>query len=162
MAKQKVRGVSDVVRRIALVRREFALVATDADYAKLIKDRVLRRFDKAVDPDDVPWKKLADSTVRIKTKAGYSQPDRPLKATLALRRAIDVIKGRADGLFASATGAGFRIAVTDPDASEYGRWQNNGSHAAGIPARRFLGVGASDVRALRDMARRRMVKATKG
>jgi len=50
------------------------------------------------------------------------------------------------------TGAGIRIGITDPDIATYGVVQNRGNGR--VPARRFLGIGRLDVKAVDSKLRR--------
>ena len=113
--------------------------------------RTLERFDREVDPDGTPWKPLAPATVIIKRRLGFGHKGK-LKRTEALRRSIRVIRGGLGTVYTN-TGAGFRIGVDDPKVVEYARVQNSGADR--IPARRFLGIGRLDVKAVDSLLRRK-------
>lgn len=158
MAQSPVRGSQRLKRRLDIIRQSAADVVADRDNAikNLLLRRNLERFDRGVDPDEVAWEPLQNATVRKKARLGYPTPERPLFATGFLRKSIGIIRGNAT--FAVATGAGFRIGITNPDAG-YGRFHQQGS---GVPQRRFLGINSKDVKAVDALIRRAIIRATKG
>jgi len=69
------------------------------------------------------WPKLAASTVKEKTRRGYSPPDKPLLRTGVMRRSIH---GEGDAL----------VAIVRADAPA--KWQERGTRNKHVPARPFL------------------------
>jgi hypothetical protein len=130
---------------------------------KLLLKRVKARFNRGVDADGVKWPPLEPATKRRKSSSKHQNP---LKRTGTLYDAIKVIQGTHAGLFASATGAGFRIGVSDPEAAEYGRLMNNGFYHVRakrmIQPRRFLGVGELDRKAVDSALRAIILRSTIG
>lgn len=150
-----VKGSEKLAARIATVRRNLNLPDLTEGISVLLLRRTLDRFDAGVDPDGKPWTPLKPSTLRIKRRLGYGHKGM-LKRTESLRRAIRVIRGGAGTVYTN-TGAGFRIGVDDPKVAEYARIQNSGSE--NIPARRFLGIGRLDVKAVDSYLRRKAQQA---
>lgn len=142
-----VRGAERVRRRIATITANTQIALNSGLLESLLLRRVKERFLRGVDADGRPWPPLRPSTVR--RKKGKAAP---LQRSGDLFKAIAVIRGSNQGTFASATGAGFRIGIEDPEIAEYARLMNNGFwHARAkrmIPPRRFLGVGALDRKAV--------------
>jgi len=145
-----VRGADKLRDRIARIRRTAALPPLTEEVGALILRRTLQRFDSEVTPDGIPWAPLSDATLkRRKKNFGGSKI---LVNTRDLRNSIRRVVGGL-GSFAINTGGGFRIGIQDPDIAEYARVQNNGTGR--IPARRFLGIAALDVRAVDSLMRRK-------
>jgi hypothetical protein len=105
------------------------------------------------DPDEKPWEPLSPETIRTKGQKGMSRPEHPLFATGFMRKSIGVIRGQS--VIAVASGAGFKIGITDNKAG-YGRFHQLG---IGVVQRRFLGINAKDVKAVDSLLRRAMLKA---
>lgn len=144
-------GAAKLKQRIATIRAALTLPAFSTEIANLIRRRTLDRFDAERDPDNRPWVALAPATIDIKRRLGYGGKGK-LKRTEALRNAIRIIRGGAGSIFTN-TGAGFRIGVQDPKIAAYGKVQNEGDGK--IPARRFLGIGRLDVKAVDALLRRK-------
>ena len=106
-------------------------------------------------PNGVAWPRLADSTI-----ARGRDTRRKLFETGALSRSIVVIKDTLNNALYTNTGAGFRIGVKATGRNfkgrspgEYARIQNEGgwsgrNNASWIPARRYLGIGPDDKKAM--------------
>lgn len=145
-----VRGAERLKQRIETIRTRLALPALTNEIGELLLRRTLDRFDRAVDPDGRPWKPLSPATLRRKSAAGYAGKG-SLKRTETLRKSIRIIKSNAGATFIN-TGAGARIGVTG-EAEARARVHQYGSRT--VPARRFLGVGALDVKSTDSFLRRR-------
>lgn len=152
-----VRGHEQLSRRIATIRRNLGLPAMVDEIGKLLHRRHLERFDREVDPNYVPWVELSPATLAIKRRLGYGHKGK-LQRTGALRSAIRIIRGGLGTVYTN-TGAGLRIGVEDPRIAEYARDQNEGTSR--IPARRFLGIGALDVKAVDSLMRRKAAALNK-
>jgi phage gpG-like protein len=157
MAEQVVRGATRLKRRLDTIRKAAREVVTDQDggIKSLLIRRNLERFDRAVNPDEIPWEPLDDSTVRRKAGKGFAKPNQPLFATGTLRKSIGVIRG-GSAVIAVSSGAGFRIGIANQEA-DYGRFHQLG---IGVPERKFLGINAKDVKAVDSLLRRAMIRAT--
>lgn len=146
-----VKGADKLRQRVATIRRNLNLPAMTEEIAGLLVLRTLRRFDRQVTPDEVPWKPLSEATLMDKRRKGFA--DKPsLRRTDALRSSIKAIRGGLGATFIN-TGAGSRIGVDDPNIAKYATAQNKGTKK--IPARRFLGLGALDIRAVDSLMRRK-------
>lgn len=148
---QFVRGAERLAQRIATIRARCALPPLVDEIGGLLLDRTRKRFLAEVDPDNVPWKPLAEVTLRRKAQEGYGAEQKLVRKG-AMRDAIKLIRGRVDGGMFTNTGAGVRIGITDPDIAKYGLVQNRGSR--NVPRRRFLGIGRLDVKAVDSKLRR--------
>lgn len=151
---QFVRGAERLGRRIATIRRTLNLPDLTDEIGQLLLNRTLRRFKAEVTPDGIPWEPLKESTIRRKRQLGYGDRQK-LQRTDDMRSAIRLIRGGITGAMFTNTGAGVRIAITDPKIAEYARVQNRGSYDGRIPARRFLGIGRLDVKAVDSFLRRK-------
>lgn len=148
-----VNGAAKLSRRIATIRERLGVGAMTEGIGNLLLERTLRRFDQEVDPDGKPWQDLAPATIMIKRRLGYGNKGK-LKRTETLRNSIDIVKGSVSGAVFTNTGAGVRLGVKGGSkVAAYGRAQNYGTER--IPARRFLGIGALDVKAVDSFMRRR-------
>lgn len=180
MPKQFVRGAEKIQRRIKTIRERtvFNLDAAVADAAANLVLRIKKRFLLGEAPNGSPWAPLAESTIQRKKYA----PTRPeyrnagqgakLLRTRSLYDSINVIRGSHAGLFAITTGAEARIGVNPDDAkatyegdagkiSKYGRFLQTGFiHISGtqVPARRWLGLNANDVKSVDNILRSRIRK----
>lgn len=148
---QFVRGAERLAQRIATIRTRCALPPLVEEIGGLLLERTRKRFAAEQDPDGRPWKPLAEVTLRRKEQLGYGDAQKLVRKG-ALRDAIQLIRGRADGGMFTNTGAGVRIGITDPEIAEYARVQNKGNRH--IPSRRFLGIGRLDVKAVDSKLRR--------
>lgn len=88
-----------------------------------------------------------------------------MNRTGRLRGAIGVLGGAGGTGFGVVTGAGFRIGVRSQNISDgtrtinpalYGKVHHQGNKH--VPQRRFLGIGALDVKAVDSLLRREMNK----
>lgn len=163
---QFVRGAERLSQRIATIRAKLSLPVMTEQIGDLLLKRTQARFDRQVDPDGMAWKPLAEYTLRRKQQEGYGSKN-ILVRTEALRKAIKLIRGRADGTIFTNTGAGVRIGI-DPKAvsvvptkkgsrtervADYAIVHQKGSK--NVPKRRFLGIGRLDVKAVDTFLRRR-------
>lgn len=149
-----VRGAERLKRRIESIRRKTALPPLTDEIGGLLLKRTMERFDRQVDPDGKPWRPLAPATVLRRRQLGLG-PEPKLVRTRALRDSIKLIRGSVPGSTYTNTGAGVRIGIEDPEIAEYGAVQNRGDKAGRIPARRFLGIGRLDVKAVDSLLRRK-------
>lgn len=147
-----VRGAQRLGQRIASIRAAYALPPLVDEISALLLKRTLERFDREVDPDNRPWRPLTAYTLQRREKEGYG-PGPILQRTKTLRSSIRVIRGAAVGATYANTGAGSRIGVDDPETVQRAAVHNKGS--AHIPARRFLGIGRLDVKAVDSLLRRK-------
>lgn len=153
------RGAEKIRRRIQAIQAGTAVALNPDNLENLLVRRIKQRFDRAVDADGRAWPPLAERTVLLKKNAAHQDP---LKRTGLMYDSIRRIrKGSADK-FAVSTGAGFRIGVDNEVASVYARLMNNGFfHVRAkrwIPARRFLGIGELDRKAVDNHLRRYIIR----
>lgn len=146
-----VRGAAKLSARIASIRRGVNLPDMTREIGDLILKRTLTRFDKEQDPDGVAWKPLSPVTIETKRRKGYGGKGK-LKRTEGLRNAIRIIRGGRGTVYTN-TGAEVRIGVEDSKIAPRARAQNAGTPT--IPARRFLGIGRLDVKAVDSLLRRK-------
>lgn len=147
-----VHGAARLSQRIETIRRNLALPVLTNEIGELLLRRTMDRFDREVDPDGTPWQELAATTIAAKRRQGYGNKGK-LVRTSKLRNSIKMIRGSNAGTIFTNTGAGVRIGIADPEVVQYARIQNNGNRTT--PARRFLGVGRLDVKAVDSFLRRR-------
>lgn len=147
-----VNGATKLKQRIATIRERLGVPAMTQEIGELLLARTLRRFDQEVDPDGVKWVALSPVTVVIKRRLGYGGKGK-LKRTENLRKSIQLLRGSVSGSVFTNTGAGVRIGIPDGKQADIGRVQNYGDGR--IPARRFLGIGALDVKSVDSFLRRR-------
>lgn len=154
MAKDtsQVRGAEKLSKRLNTIRTALALPPLMDEIGALLLRRTRERFRQEITPDYEPWAALKPATLRRKQAEGYGDKQK-LERTGAMFKAIQVIKGRADGGTFINTGAGFRLGITDPEIAAYARVQNRGNSR--IVARRFLGIGRLDIRAVDSLLRRK-------
>lgn len=148
-----VRGATKLKATIEHIREELFLPKMTEEIGQFILRRTLVSFDHAEDPDGRPWAPNALSTLR-RRRVGI------LNVTGALRNAIQLIRGSNVGTLAINTGAGVRIGISDPEQQRIGRYQQYGTKT--IPARRFLGIGAEDIKSVDNYLRRKGEKAIDG
>lgn len=146
-----VNGAERLAQRIRTIRNKLGLPPLTDEIGDLLLSRTLRRFDQEVDPDGNAWEALSPVTIQIKLRLGY--PLRKLVRTRTMRDSIQKIRGAAAGATFSNTGAGVRIGIPAGKTADVARIQNYGNSK--IPARRFLGVGRLDVKAVDSFLRRR-------
>ena len=146
-----VRGADRLQRRIAAIRRSINLPEMTNEIGTLIYARTMRRFDREVDPDEKPWPELKEDTRKRKIREGLGVR-KMLVASGDLRRSIKLIRGGLGTTFFN-TGAGVRIGVEDKKVAQYARVHQQG--LGEIPARRFLGIGRLDIKAVDSLLRRK-------
>lgn len=160
MISGRVLGSQKVRAKLAAVRAEVPDLLNRDRLASFLIRRMQDNFGKQADPNGTPWPKHSPKT----------RPGPILKKSGSLRKSIARIDGNPRGIFASATGAGFRIGITSithfevykrgggrtVDTAEYGPLHQQGK---GIPKRRFIGLGPTDQKAIADLLRREMRKA---
>lgn len=148
-----VRGAAKLSQRIKTIQASLTLPSMVDDITNLILARTLRRFDRQVDPDENKWEPLKESTISVKKRLGFG--DKPsLVRTRKMRDAIHRIRSSLGSTY-FRTGASSLIGIDDPEIAEYAKVQNKGYKPHNIPARRFLGIGALDVRAVDSLMRRK-------
>ncbi len=152
---QYTRGVAKLSQRIKTIRANIDLPDLTADIGALLLRRTKDRFNREIDPDYVRWQELAPLTLLRKRQGGYADKGK-LKRTEQLFKSIHIIKGRVTGSVFTNTGASLRIGIDDPNEVEKAAAQNYGTPR--IPARRFLGIGRLDVKAVDGLMRRRAAK----
>jgi len=148
-----VRGAEKLGRRVATIRANLNLPSMVDEIGNLLLQRTLRRFDQEVDPDGNRWAALKESTILRRRQMGLG-PSPKLVRTRDMRDAIKLIKGGIQGAIFTNTGAGVRIGIDDEEIAKYGRAQNYGVPGR-IVARRFLGIGRLDVKAVDSLLRRK-------
>lgn len=146
-----VRGADKLQTRIATIRRSLKLAALTDEMGQILLKRTLDRFEREVDPNGIAWTALKDSTLRRKAYLGYGNKKK-LQRSGKLKDSIRVIRGGAGSTFTN-TGAGLRIGIENPEVALYGKIQNTGNGR--IRARRFLGIGALDIKAVDALLRRK-------
>jgi phage gpG-like protein len=146
-----VRGADKLQARIATIRQNLQLPILIEEVGQLLLRRTLDRFENEVDPDGKSWVPLKETTLRRKAYAGYGSKKK-LQRTGKLKSSIRVIRGGSGTTFTN-TGAGLRIGIENPEVAVYGKIQNTGNNR--IRARRFLGIGALDVKAVDSLLRRK-------
>lgn len=145
-------GAEKLKRRIATITASLALPAMMNEIGELLLRRTLRRFDAEVDPDNQKWKPLASETLQRRKRSGGYEGKKILVQTGEMRKAIDIIRGGAGSVYTN-TGAGVRIGIQDEEIAVRGRVHNSG--LGGIPQRRFLGIGKTDIGSVDQFLRRR-------
>lgn len=157
-----VHGAERVRRRIQSIQRATQVALHSGLLENLLLQRIKERFRRGVDADGKPWPALKDTTTKRKS---YQYDGKgPLFRTGDLFRAIQIIQGTNEGSFAVSTGAGFRIGISgdNEDIAEYARAQNYGffhyRSLKRVPARRFLGIGELDRKAVDSLLRRVIIK----
>lgn len=145
-------GAARLSRRIATLRSRLSLPPLMAEIGALLHKRTMERFARQISPTYQPWAELKPATLRRKAALGFGAKQK-LERTGALKKAIQVIRGRADGGTYINTGAGFRIGIVDPEIALYARVLNDGNGR--IVGRRFLGIGPLDIKAVDSLLRRR-------
>lgn len=148
-----VSGAQKLRQRIRTISQNLALPVLTEEIGDLLYMRTMRRFRAEVDPDGRAWADLAPATLRRKESMGLADTQK-LERKGYMMAAIKKIAGNApEGTFFN-TGAGVRIGITDPGIAQYARAQNKGVRGR-IPARRFLGIGRLDVKAVDSFLRRK-------
>lgn len=144
-----VQGAAKLSRRIATIRARLNLPQLTNEVTDLLLKRTDRRFETQTDPDGRPWPALKPSTIKRKAREGTKRG--ALQRTGKLRASIKRVRAAAGATFIS-TGAEARIGIEDPEVAAYARRHQQGF---GVPVRRFLGVGALDVKAVDSLLRRK-------
>lgn len=147
-----VRGAERLGRRIDTIRARLGLPLLVEETTQLLLKRVKDRFKREIDPDYRAWKELLPQTLRRKKRDGTAN-EQKLVRTGSMRDAIRIIRTGTLGTTFLNTGAGLRIGIEEPEIAEYARAQNQGSST--IVARRFLGIGRLDVKAVDSLLRRK-------
>lgn len=145
-----VQGAARLSQRIATIRSRLSLPQLTDEVGDLLLRRTDRRFETETDPDGRPWTPLKESTKKRKAADGLGEK-KILQRTGAMRKAIKKVRALAGSTFIN-TGAGVRIGIEDPEIASYARRHQQGF---GMPVRRFLGVGAADVKAVDSLLRRK-------
>lgn len=156
---QFVRGAARLSRRIDTIRTRYTLPPLVKEIGALLLKRTKDRFAKEITPDYTPWAALKPSTLRRKAAEGFGE-ERKLVRRGKLRDAIKIIAGGVGSTFVN-TGAGIRIGIDDPEISSYARRLNDGTPGR-MTARRFLGIGALDIRAVDSLLRRKAAQLEAG
>ncbi len=158
---KQVKGGDALKKRLRTVQQNTKSALTDGRILKFILQRNLDRFRLGVDPDNVPWKPLAQSTILRKRRAQRTgealrgSGSRILVRSGAMFRNIKILSGAIPGGLGVATGFGGRIGIADPDIAAYARLHQSGR---GRPRRRFLGVSLADRKAVDSMLRRAIIR----
>lgn len=158
---RQVKGGTALKKRLRTIQENTKNALADKRVLNYILQRNLERFRLGVDPDGVPWKPLAQSTILRKRRAQRTgealrgSGSRILVRTGAMFRNIKVLAGAVSGGLGVATGYGGRIGIADPDIAEYARLHQSGR---GRPRRRFLGVSLADRKAVDSMLRRAIIR----
>lgn len=162
MITGRVLGSQQVKAKLATVRAKLPTLLTRQRLGDYLVRRMKENFEKKRSPDGKPW-----AAHQPTTRMGKDI----LRVTENLYESVDIIDGNPGGIFASATGAGFRIGVKSirytetskrgksrtVDTAVYGRVHQLGnSH---VVQRRFIGIGAADRKSIADLVRREMKKA---
>lgn len=148
-----VHGAARLKTRIDTIRRGLGLPLLMPEIQTLLLKRTKDRFAREVDPDGKPWVPLHPATLARKQRLGYGDAQK-LVRTGKMRDSIKVIRGGLGSTFFN-TGAGFRIGIQDEEVARYAIEQNKGTEK--IPARRFLGLGRLDIKAVDSLLRRKAV-----
>lgn len=158
MATRKaVTGDKALLARIATIQSGVGTLVSRERLGAFLLRRMLDRFDREEDPTGKRW-----ASRSANTKGSHKL----LNRTGVLRSSIGVLGGAGGTGFGVATGAGFRIGVrahTVKDSSGrainpaiYGKVHQQGNGR--VPQRRFLGIGALDIKAVDSLLRREMAK----
>lgn len=157
-AKKAVKGDKALLARIATIQEGIGPLVSRQRLGDFLLRRMLARFDREEDPDGRKWK--------ARSTAKRARSHKLLNETGELRSSIGVLGGEGGTGFGVNTGAGFRIgvrahSVTDShgrtiNPAVYGKVHQQGN--GHVPQRRFLGIGALDVKAVDSLLRREMAK----
>jgi hypothetical protein len=154
-----VRGAARLSRRIETIRARYTLPPLVAEIGALLLKRTRERFARELTPDYTPWAALKPATLRRKAAEGFGDEQKLVRRG-KLRDSIQVIAGGVGSTFFN-TGAGIRIGIADPEVADYARRLNNGTPGR-MTARRFLGIGALDVRSVDSFLRRKAAQLEAG
>lgn len=151
---RNVTGAEKLARRIKTIRASLAIGPMVNEIGDLLLRRTLKRFDEETAPDGTKWKPLKPETQRRRAWLGVMSP-RMLVNTGNLRSSITIIRGNATEALYANTGAGVRIGIEGgTEEAEYGRHINYGTRK--MRARRFLGIGPLDIKAVDAFLRRQV------
>lgn len=151
-AKRAVTGDQKLLRRIRTIQKGLPPLVSRERLGDFLVRRMQERYGRRVDPDERPWKERSPNTPGdhpLLEKKGY------------LRKSIGVLGGIGGSGMGINTGAGFRIGVRSRQVQEktrtvdtvtYGRAHQIGNRH--VPRRRFIGIGALDVKAVDSLLRR--------
>ena len=149
-----VRGAERLAQRINTIRTNTGVTLGSNVILELLLRRTEERFARQVDPDGVPWPGRMTHGTRGKVdKRSAGLP--LLVRTGKLRDSIGIIRGFTPGQLGVATGAQGRIGIKDPRVAFYARMHQLG---IGQERRRFLGIGALDVKAVDSLLRRAIIQ----
>jgi phage gpG-like protein len=149
-----VTGADKLRNRIATIRRSVALPVLVDQIGALLLRRVKVRFDQGVTADGAKWPELSAVTKADKDKLGFGGKGM-LRRTDEMRNSIKLIRGNVTGTTFTNTGGGVRIGIENPAVISRARAHNRGVTRMKIPARRFLQIGSSDVKAVDSLMRRK-------
>ncbi len=164
MSEKVVVGVQELRRKLDLIRRDVPKILSRERLGQFLLRRMRARFLEEKDPDGKPWKPLSPNS-----KEGAQL----LVQTGNLFKSMDVM-GADRGGYSLSTGFGFRIGIKSRryterfsrggsrtvDTAVYGRAHQLGN--GHVPQRRFIGIGASDVRSVSELLRRELRRAVQG
>lgn len=154
-----VTGATKVVNRLHTIRAAAAVALTGNGLQRLLLDRTKARFLRQVDPNNEKWKPL--SPVTADDKASRGKRPEILQRSGVLYESLAIVKRNQTNL-ASPTGAGFSIGVISSSRGEYGKdpsiYGRRHQFGEGVKQRRFLGMGAADIKAVDGLLRREIVK----
>jgi len=150
-------GVLKLRNRLKALQATLAIPVLTEEIGQLLLRRTLARFDREVDPNEVPWTPLASETLERRKRAGGNSGKKILVQTGALRASIQLLRGANTGTISTNTGAGVRIGVEDPEQTMKAFVHNKGYGK--IPMRKFLGIGKLDIRSVDGLMRRRAAAA---
>lgn len=152
-----VSGDQKLKRRLQTLQAALPTLMSQERLGAFLVRRMQVRFGQRVDPEMKPWRE----------RSSASRGSHPLlEETGNMRRAIAVLdRGQGSG-FGVSTGAGFRIGVLSRnvtngrgkqvDTADYARVHQRGNKR--VPMRRFLGIGALDIKAVDSLMRREISK----
>ncbi len=158
---KQVKGGTALKKKLRTIQQNTKTALTNGSILKFILERNLERFRLGVDPDGVPWKPLAQSTILRKRRAQKTgnalrgSGSRILVRTGAMFKNIRILAGASIGGLGIATGFGGRIGIADPEIAEYARKHQSGR---GRPRRRFLGVSLADRKAVDSLLSRAIIR----
>ena len=147
---RRVLGAQKLAKRIQTIRENLNLPEMVDSIGELLLRRTKNRFDTETDPTGKRWTPLKASTLARRRRNGSSS-EKILQDTKAMKDSIKVIRGGVGTAYTN-TGAGIRIGIDDPDIAAYARLHQLGKS---VKKRRFLGVGAADVKAVDGLLRRK-------
>lgn len=157
----RVRNTSRVKSSLAGLSAATSVALSSGRLERLLLRRTLERFQTLganrraqKSPEGDTWARPTKHTMRKRKLS--SDSNRALFDTGALMDSISVLRSelRSKAALASPTGAGFSIGVqAGSPAEKYARLHQFGGRTkyGRVPARRYLGISAEDVKAVEDM-----------